>query len=42
MDTFRNDKDEPIEMDRKYTLATKAFMLSGKDGYTAFLDESVE
>ena len=28
-------------MDQTYTLAVKNWILSGKDGYTAFLDESI-
>ena len=41
MDTFRNEKDEPIEMEKYYTIATNPFIFAGKDGYTAFLDPSV-
>lgn len=28
-------------MDQSYTLAVKNWILSGKDGYTAFLDDSI-
>ena len=42
LDTLRNDHDEPIEMEKKYTVATNPFLFSGKDGYSAFLDPSVE
>ena len=35
------ENDEPIEMDQIYTMGVKNWILSGKDGYTAFLDESI-
>ena len=42
MDSFRNDRDELIEMEKFYTIATNPFIFAGKDGYTAFLDPLVQ
>lgn len=33
---------EPLDLDKSYTLTVKSFLLAGKDGYDAFLDESIE
>ena len=35
------DKGELIEMDKHYSLATKYYMTTGKDGFSAFSDPSV-
>ena len=32
---------QPFDFDKDYTVATKAFMLAGKDGYTVLTDESI-
>ena len=36
------DNGDALDPDKKYTLATKFFLLHGKDGYDAFLDPSLE
>lgn len=41
-ETFVKDNGEPIEMDSIYSLGVKNWILAGKDGYTAFLDDQVQ
>ena len=39
--TLQKENGDEIEMETYYTMASKYFMTTGKDGFSAFLDESV-
>ena len=39
--TLKKENGDLIEMETYYTMASKYFMTTGKDGFSAFLDESV-
>ena len=41
-ETITLSSGEPFDFDKDYTVATKAFMLAGRDGYSALADESNE
>ncbi len=40
--SLTNEFGVPIEMDKQYTLATKFYISTGKDGYSSFLDAGVK
>ena len=42
MESLKTDKDEPFEMEKLYTVATKYYISMGKDGFSMFQDPSVE
>lgn len=42
MDTLVEAEGNPFDVEKEYTVAIPTFMTLGKDGYTAFLDPSVE
>ena len=41
METLRDDNDQPIDMEKIYSVSTTSWLLAGKDGYDAFTDPSV-
>lgn len=41
-DSITMHDGSPFDMDKEYIVATKSFLALGKDGFTAFIDESVE
>lgn len=41
-DTFKTENGDLIDMEQKYTLASQFFISTGKDGFDAFTDPSVE
>ena len=42
LDTFKNDKGEPIKMDKTYKMSVVQFLLKGQDGFSAITDKSVK
>ena len=40
--SLTNEEGDPILMDKQYTLATKYYISTGKDGYSSFLDPGVK
>jgi 5'-nucleotidase len=41
-ESFVKSDGSPIEMDKIYSLACKYFLQTGKDGFTTFLEPSIE
>ena len=39
--SMTDEEGNPIEMEKYYTLASKYFIATGKDGYTTFLDPGI-
>ena len=42
MESLKMADGTPFDQDKEYIVATKQFLASGKDGYTAFIDPSVK